>query len=295
MEIITRAARMQSVVSKLTAEEQPIGFVPTMGALHDGHLSLVREARRMADAVIVSIFVNPTQFRTGEDFDRYPRDLARDADMLTPIGVDYIFAPSAEEIYPKGFSTWVEVEGVSERLEGAARPGHFRGVATVLTILFNLIHPKFVFMGQKDAQQTVVTKKLVRELHLPVETIVLPTVREADGLALSSRNQMLSAEERRAAPVLYQALQQADELFDHGERSASRLIRAMQKEIAREPLARTDYIAITDSERLEPLDDLSKRSALVSLAVHIGMTRLIDNIILDDEKYRSKSGKVKLG
>jgi pantoate--beta-alanine ligase len=295
MEIITRAARMQSVASKLTAEEKPIGFVPTMGALHEGHLSLVREARRMADAVIVSIFVNPTQFRAGEDFDRYPRDLACDADMLTPIGVDYIFAPSAEEIYPKGFSTWVEVEGVSERLEGAARPGHFRGVATVLTILFNLIHPKFVFMGQKDAQQTVVTKKLVRELHLPVETIVLPTVREADGLALSSRNQLLSAEERRAAPVLYQALQQAEDLFDHGERGASRLIRAMQKEIARAPLARTDYIAITDSERLEPLDDLSERSDLVSLAVHIGATRLIDNIILDDEKYRSKSGKVKLG
>jgi pantoate--beta-alanine ligase len=295
MEIITRAARMHSVACKFAAEEKPIGFVPTMGALHEGHLSLVREARRMADAVIVSIFVNPTQFRPGEDLDRYPRDLARDADLLTPIDVDYIFAPSADEIYPKGFSTWVTVESSSDKLEGAARPGHFRGVATVLSILFNIIHPKFVFMGQKDAQQTVITKKLVHDLHLPVEIVVLPTVREADGLALSSRNQYLTPDERRAATVLYRALTRAEELFSDGERNASRLIRALQKEIARERLARTDYIAITDTERLDPLEDLSDRSALVSLAVFIGETRLIDNLILDDERFKSKSGKLKLG
>jgi len=295
MEIITRAARMQSVVSKLAAEEKPIGFVPTMGALHEGHLNLVREARRMADAVIVSVFVNPTQFRPGEDFDRYPRDLARDADNLAPIGVDYVFAPTAEELYPKGFSTWVEVEGLSDKLEGAARPGHFRGVTTVLTILFNIVRPKFVFMGQKDAQQTVIAKKLVRELHLPVEIIVLPTVRDLDGLALSSRNRLLSPEERRAAPVLSRALERAGEIFADGERSATKIIRAMQKEIAREPLARTDYIAITDSERLEPLDDLSGRNALVSLAVHLGSTRLIDNVLLNDEKFRSLTGRLKLG
>ena len=295
MEIITRAARMHSVACKFAAEEKPIGFVPTMGALHEGHLSLVREARRMSDAVIVSIFVNPTQFRPGEDFDSYPRDLARDADLLTPIDVDYIFAPSPDEIYPKGFSTWVTVEGLSDKLEGAARPGHFRGVATELSILFNVIHPKFVFMGQKDAQQTVIAKKLARDLHLPVEIVVLPTVREADGLAISSRNQYLAPEERRAATVLHRTLTRAEELFADGERNAARLIRAMQKEIAREPLARADYIAITDSERLDHLEDLSQRSALVSLAVFVGTTRLIDNVILDDAKFKSKSGKLKLG
>jgi pantoate--beta-alanine ligase len=295
MEIITRAARMHSVARKFAAEEKPIGFVPTMGSLHEGHLSLVREARRMADAVIVSIFVNPTQFRPGEDYERYPRDMARDADLLTPIGVDYIFAPGVEEIYPRGFSTWVTVEGLSDKLEGESRPGHFRGVATVLSILFNIIHPKFAFMGQKDAQQTVIAKKLARDLQLPVEIIVLPTVREADGLALSSRNQYLSPEERRAAPVLYRALHLAEGLFADGERDASRLTRAMQKEIAREPLARLDYLTITDTERLDPMDDLAGRSALVSLAAHIGATRLIDNVILNDEKFKSKSGKLKLG
>ncbi|MEP7272003.1 MAG: pantoate--beta-alanine ligase, partial [Acidobacteriota bacterium] len=212
MEIITRAARLQAVTSKFEEEDKPVGFVPTMGALHEGHLSLVREARRMADAVIVSIFVNPAQFNQPEDFDKYPRDLARDADLLAPAGVDYIFAPPIEELYPKGFSSWVEVRDLSEKLEGLSRPNHFRAINTVLTILFNMIHPKFAFMGQKDAQQTVITKKLVRELHLPVEIVVMPTVRESDGLALSTRNFDLSPEERRAAPVLYRALHRAEEL-----------------------------------------------------------------------------------
>ena len=295
MEIITRAARMQSLALKLAAEERSIGFVPTMGALHEGHLSLVREARRMSDAVIVSIFVNPTQFRQSENFERYPRNLARDADLLSPIGVDYIFAPAPEEIYPKCFSTWVEVSGLTETLEGAARPGHFRGVSTVLTILFNLIHPKFVFMGQKDAQQTVVAKKLVRELHIPGEIIVMPTIRDMDGLAYSSRNQLLSTEERRAAPVLFRALSRAQEAFADGERNAGRIVKAMQKELAREPRARVDYVAITDAERLEPLEDLNERTALVSLAVFFGPTRIIDNLILNDEKYKSKTGRLKLG
>lgn len=295
MEIVTRAARMQSLVEKLAEEVKPVGFVPTMGALHEGHLSLVREARRMTDAVIVSIFVNPTQFGEGEDFSRYPRDLARDADTLTPLGVDYIFAPGVEEIYPRNFSTFVNVEGLSDQLEGAARPGHFRGVTTVLMILFNIIRPKFVFMGQKDAQQVVIVRKMVRDLHLPVEIVVCPTVREADGLALSSRNKYLSPEERRAAPVLFRSLRKAEELFADGERSARRLIRAMEKELQREPLARADYIAVTDTERLSPLDDLSHRSALVSLAVRFGTTRLIDNVILNDEDFKSKSGRLKLG
>jgi pantoate--beta-alanine ligase len=295
MEIITRAARMQSVVEKLATEIRPIGFVPTMGALHEGHLSLIRAARRMTDAVVVSIFVNPTQFGKGEDFNRYPRDLARDADTLTPLGVDYVFAPPVEEIYPRHFSTFVTVEGLSDELEGAARPGHFRGVTTVLTVLFNIVRPKFVYLGQKDAQQTVIVKKMVRDLHLPVEIVVVPTVREPDGLALSSRNQYLSPAERRAAPVLYRALQKAEEHFASGERSARRLVRAMEKEIQREPLAQPDYIAVTDTERLAPLDDLSHRSALVSLAVRFGSTRLIDNVILNDEDFKSKSGRLKLG
>ncbi len=295
MEIITRAARMQSVVEKFAVEGTSIGFVPTMGSLHEGHLALVREARRMTDAVIVSIFVNPTQFGKGEDFDRYPRDLARDADSLTPLGVDYIFAPSVEEIYPKHFATYIAVEELSEKLEGEVRPGHFGGVTTVLMILFNIIRPKFVFMGQKDAQQTVVVKKMVRDLHQPVEIVVCPTVREADGLAMSSRNKYLSPEERKAAPVLHRSLHKAEELFENGERSARRIIRAMEKEIQREPAARIDYIAVTDTERLAAIDDLSHRSALVSIAVRFGTTRLIDNIILNDEDYKSKSGKLKLG
>lgn len=294
MEVITRAARMHSAAMKLAADEKAIGFVPTRGALHEGHLSLVREARRMCDAVIVSIFAPPTSLRASYD-PEYPRDIARDADLLLPLGVDYIFAPSAEEIYPKDFSTWVTVEGLSDTLEGAAHPGFFRKVATGFTIFFNLIHPKFVFMGQKDAQQTVIAKKLVRDLHLPVEIVVLPMVREEDGLVMSARNQFLSPEERQAAPVLARALRKAEELFAAGERYASRLVRAIQKEIEREPLARVEYISITDSETLAPLDNLSGQTALVSLAVYIGKIRLVDNVILDDERFKSRTGRLKLG
>lgn len=295
MEIVTRAARLQAVAAKFAEEEKPIGFVSTMGALHEGHLSLVREARRMADAVIVSIFVNPAQFEHNEDFERYPRDLARDADLLSPIDVDYVFAPTVEEVYPKSFSTWVEVRELSEKLEGASKPWQFRGAATLQTILFNLIRPKFVFMGQKDAQQTVVSKKLVRELHLPVEIVVMPTIREADGLALSTRNLELSVESRRVAPVLYRALHRAEEMFAEGERSASKLRKAIQKELITESSVRLDYLAITDTERLDPLDDLDNHSALITVAAWIGQTRLSDNVILNDEKFKSKTGRLKLG
>ncbi len=295
MEIITKSQRMRIVSGKLWDEERPIGFVPTMGALHEGHLSMVREARRMADAVIVSIFVNPTQFGSDKEFDRYPRDLARDADLLAPIGVDYIFAPSAEEMYPKGFASYVEVEGLSDRLEGISRPGYFRGVATALTILFNIVQPKFVFMGQRDAQQTVVIKKFVRDLHLPVEVVVMPIAREADGLACASRNSHLLPEERRAAPVLYRSLKLAEEMYGDGERDAGRILKAMRKEIEKEPLARIDYLAITDAEHLAPLDDLTGQTALVSVAAYFGQNRLIDNLILSDEKVRSKAGRLKLG
>lgn len=294
MEIVTRAARMHSAAIKLAAEEQAIGFVPTRGALHEGHLSLVREARRMCDAVIVSVFAPPTNLRASHDPD-YPRDITRDADLLMPLDVDYIFAPSADELYPRDFSTWVTVEGLSDTLEGAAHPGFFRKVATGFTIFFNLIHPKFVFMGQKDAQQTVIAKKLVRDLHLPVEIVVLPMVREEDGLAMSARNQFLSPAERQAAAVIYRALQKAEQVFAGGERSAARIVKAIQKEIEREPLARAEYIAVTDSETLAPIESLSNHAALVSIAVHVGKIRLIDNVILDDERHRSRTGRLRLG
>ncbi len=295
MEIITKAARMRIVSTKLWAEGRSIGFVPTMGALHEGHLSMVREASRMADAVIVSIFVNPAQFRSEKEFDRFPRDLARDADLLSPIGVDYIFAPGDEEMYPKGFATYIEVEGYSDKLEGLSRPGYFRGVATALSLLFNMVQPKFVFMGQRDAQQTVIVKKMIRDLHLPVEVVVMPITREADGLACSSRNLYLTPEERLAAPVLYRALRLAEEMFDDRERSASRILKAVRKEIEKEPLAQIDYIAITDTEHLDPIDDLTGQNALVSVAAYFGKARLIDNAILSDERFRSKAGRLKLG
>ncbi|HYP54414.1 MAG TPA: pantoate--beta-alanine ligase, partial [Pyrinomonadaceae bacterium] len=223
MEIINRRQRMASVSRKLRREEdKTIGLVPTMGALHDGHLSLVREARRMCDVVVVSVFVNPTQFGPGEDFRRYPRDLTGDTTKLSDYNVDYIFAPPPEEIYPKNFSTFVTVEGLSDPMEGAARPGHFRGVATVLTILFNTVRPDFAFFGQKDAQQTLVVRRLVRDLAFDIEVVVLPTVREQTGLALSSRNAYLGDDGRKAASVIYRALSQAREVYLEGERNPKR-------------------------------------------------------------------------
>ena len=295
MEIITKAARMRIVSGKLRSEERAIGFVPTMGALHEGHLSMVREARRLTDVVIVSIFVNPAQFNSNQEFNKYPRDLARDADLLAPFDVDYIFAPSAEEMYPPGFASFVEVAGLSDKLEGASRPGHLRGVATALTILFNIVQPKFAFLGQRDAQQTVIVKKLVRELHLPVEIVVMPIAREADGLACASRNRQLTAEERRGALVLPRALQLAQALFNDGERSAGRILKALRKEIEKEPLARVDYLAITDTEHLDPLDDLSEQKALVSVAAYFGQTRLIDNVVLSEDRHKGRTGRLKLG
>lgn len=271
---------MSSVARKHRREDKTIGLVPTMGALHEGHLSLVREARRMCDIVIVSVFVNPTQFAPGEDFEHYPRDLAQDAAKLTDYNVDYIFAPSPEEIYPKNFSTYVTVETLSDQLEGAARPGHFRGVATVLTILFNTIRPEFAFFGQKDAQQAVIVKRLVRDLVFETEIVILPTVREESGLALSSRNAYLSDEERRAAAALRRALARAEEMYNDGERSAKRIIEAVRGEAETEPLVRLQYLNVTDADTLEKLDKLDDHVALVSLAALVGKTRLIDNVVL---------------
>ncbi len=295
MEIITKASRMRVVSGKLWEEGQSIGFVPTMGALHEGHLSMVRDASRMADTVVVSIFVDPAQFRSEKDFVQFPRDLARDADQLAPIGVDYIFAPSYDEMYPPGFATHVEVEGLSDKLEGLSRPGYFRSVTTALSLLFNLVHPKFVFLGQRDPQQVVIVKKLVRDLSVPVEVVVTPIAREEDGLACSSRNRRLSPDQRSAAPVLYRVLTMAAEMFNDGERNPSKIIKAMRKEIDREPQARIDYIAITDTEHLDPLDDLTDQNSLVSVAVYFDKVRLTDNVVLSDSRYKSKNSRAKLG
>ena len=294
MQIVTRATQLRSLAARLAAEGKTVGLVPTMGALHDGQLHMVREAQRLTDAVIVAIFVNPLQFSTQEEYEAYPRDLARDADMLSPLGVKYIYAPSAEEMFPPGFATWVEVKVRHDELESAARPDNFRGAATVLTIYFNLMQPRFVFMGQKDAQQTVIAKKMARDLHVPIEIIVTPTIREADGVALSSRNEFLTPEQRQAARVMPRVLQLAEKMFTEGERSAARLMKAMRKELEQEPLARLDYIAATDTEQLSPLEDLSGRATLISLAVYFGAIRLIDNVILHDEKFKPKAG-IKLG
>jgi pantoate--beta-alanine ligase len=285
MEIINRRQRMSSVARKVRREQdQTIGLVPTMGALHDGHLSLVREARRMCDVVVVSVFVNPTQFAMDEDFERYPRDLTKDTAVLNDYNVDYIFAPSIEEIYPKDFATYVTVGGLSEQLEGSSRPGHFRGVATVVTILLNIVRPDFAFFGQKDAQQTLVIKRLVRDLAFETEIVILPTVREESGLALSSRNAYLNEDERRAALVLYRSLSRAKEMYRAGERSGSRLAEAIHATVAAEPLARLDYVSVSDAETLEQLEKLDDRTVLIALAVHLGRTRLIDNIVLNRKK-----------
>jgi pantoate--beta-alanine ligase len=273
---------MSSIARKLRREQdKTIGLVPTMGALHEGHLSLVREARQMCDVVIVSIFVNPKQFGKGEDFDRYPRDLTTDTALLTDYNVDYIFAPPSEEVYPPGFATSVYVEGVSDVLEGASRPGHFRGVTTVVAILINTVRPDFIFFGQKDAQQVVVIKRMVRDLAFDAEIVTMPTVREESGLAMSSRNAYLSDEEKQGASVIYRALREAKLAYKNGERNAARLAELVADTINYEPLARLEYVSVADAETLEPLDRIDDETVLISLAVRFGKTRLIDNVMLN--------------
>ena len=284
MEIINRIPRMTSVARELRAAGRRVGLVPTMGSLHAGHLSLMTQAREICDTVVASVFVNPAQFGPTEDYDRYPRDLAADAEHAFTKGVDFIFAPSAEDMYPLEFVTYITIDALSERLEGASRPGHFRGVTTVVNKLFNVVQPHFAFFGRKDAQQVILIKRMVRDLGMSVEIVVGPTVREEDGLALSSRNSYLSAEERKAATVLRRALERARTAFSNGERDAARMLSAMRAIIEAEPLARLDYVAITDTSRLEPVETLSTaQPTLVSLAVFFGKTRLIDNIVLNGE------------
>ena len=281
MEIITRRQRMFSISRKLRRENKTVAFVPTMGSLHEGHLTLVKEARQAADVVIVSIFVNPEQFNDEGDLERYPRDLTADAAMLAEYEVDYIFAPDEDEIYPPGFSTYVYVEGVSEGLEGASRPGHFRGVATVVTILFNTVRPDTAFFGQKDAQQIAVVKRLTVDLGFETEIVVVPTVREESGLAMSSRNANLTAEEREKAAVIFNGLREGKLAFKNGERKASKLVETVRKTIESEPLARLDYVQAVDSETLELIETIGDREIILATAVFFGQTRLIDNIRLN--------------
>jgi pantoate--beta-alanine ligase len=258
----------------------PVGFVPTMGYLHEGHLFLARQARAANESSVVSIFVNPTQFGPQEDFDRYPRDPERDLAMLQKEKVDVVFIPEPVEIYPPGFSTWVEVGGVSERLEGASRPGHFRGVATVVAKLFNIVEPDHAYFGQKDAQQTVVVKKMVADLNMNLQVVVIPTVRESDGLAMSSRNIYLSIEERKQAPVLYRSLQLAERLYKDGERDAGTIRRQMTDLIRQQSLARIEYISIADGVTLQELETI-QQPAVLSMVVRFGKTRLLDNVVLE--------------
>ena len=256
-----------------------VGLVPTMGALHAGHLSLVARARSENDRVIASIFVNPAQFGPGEDLAAYPRTPEDDFRLLESLGVDAVWTPSPEEIYPSGFQTFVSVEEASAPLEGARRPGHFRGVATVVAKLFNVFEPDRAYFGQKDAQQVAVIRRLVADLSFPVEIVVCPIAREADGLALSSRNVYLSPEERLAAPVLHRALLAAEAAFASGERDAGRLRAVVSETLVLEPLARPDYVSVADPITLVELDRVAG-PALVSLAVRFGKTRLIDNVVL---------------
>ena len=277
MEVIKTIAEMQRLRPSLA---EPLGFVPTMGFLHQGHLALIRQAKEGNASVAVSIFVNPTQFAPGEDYERYPRDIQNDLAELEKIGIDVVFTPSRSEMYPHGFSSRVEVDRLTSRLEGAARPGHFSGVTTIVARLFNIIRPTRAYFGQKDAQQVAVIKKMVSDLNMDTKIISLPTVREPDGLAMSSRNSYLNPKERQAALILYQSLMLAKKLYRQGEEDAAKLRGEMVRFIRKEPLATIDYVAITDALTLEELESV-KPPALVSLAVKIGETRLIDNIVLE--------------
>ncbi len=279
MKIIKQVQQMQELAEQTRTKGLKVGLVPTMGFLHEGHLSLIRLAREKADFVVVSIFVNPTQFGPDEDYQAYPRDLKRDCRLIGQSGGDVVFAPSAEEMYPKGYCTFVEVKGITRKLCGASRPTHFRGVTTVVTKLFYIVKPHFAVFGQKDAQQAIVIERLVKDLNFEIKIVVAPTVREPDGLAMSSRNRYLSEQEREDATVLYRALQRAKNMVESGERRANRVIATMEKMISEKPTAQIDYIAVVDTQQLEPLEQLSGE-VLIALAVRFDRARLIDNIIL---------------
>ncbi len=277
MKVVEKISEMRRLRQRLA---RPVGFVPTMGYLHEGHLALVKRARAENSSVVASIFVNPTQFGPQEDYEQYPRDHQLDLSILAKERTDIVFMPSVSEMYPARFNSWLEVSRVTERLEGATRPAHFRGVATVVAKLFNIVEPARTYFGQKDAQQLLVIKKMAADLNMNLEIIAVPTVREDDGLAMSSRNINLNPQQRRAALVLYQALSLAQQLWSQGEKDAERIRQEMITLIKQEPLAAIDYVSIADTETLDELDTV-KPPALVSLAVNIGKTRLIDNVVLE--------------
>jgi pantoate--beta-alanine ligase len=277
MKVILTVAGMREW-RRITAA--PVGFVPTMGYLHEGHISLVKRAQAENASVVVSIFVNPTQFGPQEDFKNYPRNTNRDLGMLEPF-TDVVFMPSDSEMYPDRYNTWVEVNALTSQLEGASRPGHFRGVSTVVTKLFNIVQPDKTYFGQKDAQQLLVIKKMAADLNMNLEVIACPTLRETDGLAMSSRNTYLTPEQRKTAPVLYKALMLARDKWSKGEKDAAKIREEMEKLIRKEPLADIVYVSIADALTLKEFPQLMQKPALVSMAVKFGKTRLIDNIILE--------------
>ncbi len=276
MEVLKTVLEFKQASQRLHA---PVGLVPTMGALHRGHVSLLRQAKAENSSVVVTIFVNPPQFGPREDIKKYPRPIEEDLALLQEEGVDLVFAPITEEIYPHGFDTWVEVGALAHRLEGASRPGHFRGVATIVTKLLNIIRPDRTYFGQKDAQQVIVIKRLNADLNLDAEIVAVPTVRDPDGLACGSRNTSLSLAERQAAPILFRSLQLAQKMYAEGNGDAKEVRQAIIGMIDQEPLANIDYVSVADAETLQELDNID-RPSLVSLAVYFGHTRLIDNISL---------------
>jgi len=280
MKIITKIAELKAEIKALKSNGKIIGLVPTMGCLHEGHLSLVRSSVKKADCTVVSIFVNPTQFSPNEDFREYPRDLKNDSEILEREGVDYLFIPEASAMYPEGFKTYIEVHDLQDKLCGRSRPGHFRGVYTVVLKLFNIVDPDVSFFGQKDAQQAIVLKRMVKDLDLDVNIEILPIIREKDGLALSSRNTYLDPEQRKAALCLSKSLREADEMFKNGEMKSARIIRSMEEIIKSEALAKIDYVRIVDLNNLDPLARIEKE-ALIAVAVFIGKNRLIDNTVIN--------------
>jgi pantoate--beta-alanine ligase len=289
LKIFSTIDQMRTASRAVRLDGKLLGFVPTMGALHEGHLSLVRAARAARDVVAVSIFVNPTQFGPNEDLAKYPRSFERDCDMLEREGVEFVFAPSVQEMYPAGAVTWVTVEELSGKLDGGSRPGHFRGVTTVVAKLFHIVEPDKAFFGQKDAAQVAIIRRMVRDLNLPVEIVVCPIVREADGLAMSSRNAYLSAEERKRALVLHRSLGRVKQLVHAGECDALRMVAAGREEFAHENSVRLDYFEVVDPDTLDPVGDVS-RGALVAVAAYVGATRLIDNVLLGAAKSDNHEG-----
>lgn len=277
MEVVSQATSMQQKAFRWIQEGNIVALVPTMGALHEGHMSLLREGRQRGDVLVMSLFVNPTQFGSGEDFDSYPREFDKDKEKAASCGVDVLFAPAASEVYPQGFQTHVEVEQVTQGLCGAHRPGHFRGVCTVVAQLFHLVLPDVAILGEKDYQQLVTIKRMVQDLHFPVQIVGVPTVRDADGLAMSSRNKSLTATQRRAAAGLYRGLETGLGVAQNGNRSAQEILSAAMGILRQEPLCHVEYLELRDAETLEPVN-CAERDAVLAVAAYVGETRLIDNV-----------------